>query len=220
MELRPVVDPAPGQHLREERGSRRPTRWGLPRAGGAWVLRLRGCPASGTSPQSPAVVTHQRDLGPRARRGAVEGRARGGRWFVGQEGPQAGERRECGGRRQPGSHQGPDSCHGRAGQQGQKVTQRKNLALTEPLAPAQSPRSRPTPASAGGRGGACAVAGRCSPEPAWPGWSGLSGRAASGAALPLARALAPAGSGSRRSVPRTAAGGRWPSHCAETESGK
>lgn len=134
MELCPVVDAAPGQHLQEERGSREPT----------------GCggPSGGPSAKPPRASTHQRDLGPGARRGAVEGRARGGRWFAGQQRPQAGKGHERGGRRQPGSHQDPDSRHGRAGTAGSEGQAAEEFRAETDCACALSPvrpNSRSTP---------------------------------------------------------------------------
>lgn len=102
VELRAVVHSAAGQHLREGRGS-----WGV-HLGRGWGAQL-GRPAL----TAPRARTHQRDPGPGSRRGAVEGRARGGRQSAGQQRPQAEEGRKRGGRRQPGSHQSPDGSHGR-----------------------------------------------------------------------------------------------------------
>lgn len=102
MELCPVVDSAPGQHLREERGSREVHVVGVPDLQGPRPMALRS-------------YTHQRDPGPGPRCGAMEGRARGGCWPAGQQLLEAGERRKGRSRRQPGSHQSPNSRHGHGG---------------------------------------------------------------------------------------------------------
>lgn len=181
MQLGPVVDSAPGQHLRKERGSRGCTCWGR----GGFQLRGWGVvPDLGAPPKRPRACPHQRDLGPGARRGAVEGRTRGGRRFVGQERPPAGERRERGGRRQPGSHQGPDSRHGRAGTAGSHghtaETARAGLARSRlrshsvpaplPLAPAGGvapAQSPPRPASRAALPGAPAKSRPPTPRPSY-----------------------------------------------------
>lgn len=101
------------------------------------------------------------------------------------------------------------------GQQGRRVTQRKSLARTAPLAPAQSPRSRPLPLAPVGGAAPAQSPGGARISPRGPGGPGC--RSAPLLGRPCrwprpsptpARALpAPAGSGSRQQcVPRTGAG--------------
>lgn len=126
-----------------------------------WGWGGRGCFGSGTGrgepdlggpPQSPRARTHQRDPGPRPRRGAVEGRARGGRWPSEQQRPQTGHRRERrGGCHQPGCQEGPDRRHGRAGTAGSEGhNAEETRAGTRSVAPAQSPNFAFARAAVGG----------------------------------------------------------------------
>lgn len=114
-------------------GGRPPPTWvkddfgggeGLDSRGRAWVQRSR--PRAETvgrrtlalgphgprfqSPQVPASA-HHCNPGPGARRGGVEGRARGGRRSAEGQRPQAGTRREPGGHRQPCRRQSPEHRH-------------------------------------------------------------------------------------------------------------
>lgn len=144
------------------------------------------------APTAPRACTHQRDPGPGSRRGAVEGRARGGRQSAGQQRPQAEERRKRGGRRQAGRHQGPDSCHGRtetAGLEGHTAAGSRAERSLPRLRSRPVSSSNPASAPAGGAAPAQSP-NAAAAQPARAGLSRLSVRAALGRPLPLDLATA------------------------------